>query len=115
MVVKRDDTRVPFDSERILRGVQAACGKLPIPEDAKVALVQRIEDELHREFDREIQSREIGRRVTMALRELDQIAYIRYASEHEQFRNVEDIAEAVDELRQRPPTLPNQEPLFGDD
>jgi transcriptional repressor NrdR len=115
VVVKRDDTRVPFDSERILRGVQAACGKRPIPEDAKVALVQRIEDELHREFDREIQSGEIGRRVTMALRELDQIAYIRYASEHEQFRNVEDIAEAVDELRQRPPTLPNQEPLFGDD
>ena len=51
----------------------------------------------------------------MALRELDQIAYIRYASEYQQFRSVDDIAEAVDELRQRPPTLPNQEPLFGED
>ncbi|MDC0429109.1 transcriptional regulator NrdR [Phycisphaerales bacterium] len=115
VVVKRDETRVPFDGERILRGVQAACGKRPIPEDAKIALVQKIEDDLHREFDREIPSEEIGRRVTTALRELDHIAYIRYASEYEQFRNVEDIAEAVDKLRQRPPTLPNQEPLFGEE
>ena len=114
-MVKRDETRVPFDGERILRGVQAACGKRPIPEDAKIALVQKIEDDLHREFDREIPSEEIGRRVTTALRELDHIAYIRYASEYEQFRNVEDIAEAVDKLRQRPPTLPNQEPLFGEE
>lgn len=114
MVVKRDDARVPFDAERVLRGIQAACGKRPVAEDVKVELVTRLEDELHREFDREVPSEEIGRRVATALRGIDQIAYIRYASEYEQFRSVEDIADAVDELRQRPPELPNQKPLFDE-
>ena len=104
----------PFDAERVLRGIQAACGKRPVAEDVKIELVTRLEDELHREFDREVPSEEIGRRVATALRGIDQIAYIRYASEYEQFRSVEDIADIVDELRQRPPELPNQKPLFDE-
>ncbi|MFO0828341.1 MAG: transcriptional regulator NrdR [Phycisphaerales bacterium] len=111
-VIKRDGTRVPFDAEKIHRGVIAACGKRPIPTQRKEELVKTIEDELHREFEREVESKEIGRRVAARLRELDPIAYIRFASEHYDFRSLADLEQELDALRQRPPNLPNQEQLF---
>jgi transcriptional repressor NrdR len=113
-VIKRDGSRVPFESERVLRGVLAACGKRPIPTESKEALVKAIEDDLHREFEREVESREIGRRVAMRLRELDPIAYIRFASEHYDFKTLADLEQELDELRQRPANLPNQARLFDE-
>ncbi len=112
VVTKRDGTRVPFDADKIFRGVLAACGKRPIPTDKKEQLVKSIEDELHREYEREVESREIGRRVAMRLRELDPIAYIRFASEHYDFRTLEDLEQELDELRNRPPSVPGQPELF---
>lgn len=111
-VIKRDGSRVPFDSDRILRGVLAACGKRPIPTETKEELAKSIEDDLHREFEREVESKEIGRRVASRLRELDPIAYIRFASEHYDFRTLEDLEQELDALRQRPKNLPNQTDLF---
>ena len=112
MVVKKDGTRVPFQPENILRGVQAACGKRPISESTKANLIQQLEDEVYREFDREVPSEEIGRRVAAKLRELDDIAYIRYASEYYEFRSLDDLDEELRELRSRVRDLPNQRPLF---
>jgi transcriptional repressor NrdR len=112
MVVKRDGTRVPFSDENVMRGVQAACGKRPIAEEAKDKLVRSIEDELHRDFDREVPSAEIGRRVAARLREVDAIAYIRYASEHYDFRTLDELADELSELKSRAPNLPNQVSLF---
>jgi transcriptional repressor NrdR len=112
MVIKKDGTRVPFEFENVLRGVQAACGKRPIAEEMKVRLAQETEEELHREFEREVQSAVIGLRVAAKLRELDQIAYIRYASEHHDFRTLEDFAEELSELQARPRNLPNQQEMF---
>ena len=114
VVVKKDGTRVAFDSAKILAGVQAACGKRAIPEDLKIRLVQEVEDEVHREFDREIPSPEVGRRVAMKLRVLDEIAYIRFASEHLEFRTLGDFADELSELQSRPRDLPNQQALFPD-
>ena len=113
VVVKRDGTRVPFDPERVLRGVQAACGKRPIPEEAKSTLLREVEEELHREFDREVESPEIGKRVAARLRQLDQIAYIRFASEHYEFRTLDEFSEELEVLRSRPRDLPNQTELFS--
>ncbi len=112
MVIKKDGTRVPFEFENVLRGVQAACGKRPIAEEMKVRLAQETEEELHREFEREVPSAVIGLRVAAKLRELDQIAYIRYASEHHDFRTLEDFAEELSELQARPRNLPNQQEMF---
>ena len=112
MVVKRDATRVPFDPEKILKGLHAACGKRPISEEAKEDLVRMLEDQLHREFDREVPTSEIGKRVSAALRGIDAVAYIRFASEQEQFVGAEDFAALLDELKRKPPPPPNQEPLF---
>ena len=112
MVVKKDGSRVPFSGENVLKGIHAACGKRPIPEKVKAQLVQTIEENLHREFDREIDSAEIGRRVADSLREIDSIAYIRYASEHNDFRTLDEFADEISELRSRIRNLPNQRDLF---
>ena len=114
MVVKKDGSRVAFDSQNIVKGLQAACGKRPIPETVKLRLVQEIEEELFRDHDREVASSDIGLRVAARLRDIDEIAYIRYASEYYQFRNLAELGEAVDALKARAPNLPNQQELFAD-
>jgi len=115
MVVKKDGSRVAFESENILHGVQAACGKRPVPEEDKLSLVRAIEEELYREFDREVPSEEIGLRVIARLRELDPIAYIRYASEYYDFRTLDDFADELSDLQNRARNLPNQRNLFPDE
>jgi transcriptional repressor NrdR len=114
MVIKKDGSRVPFDSMSVLSGVQAACGKRPIAEEVKTTLVQEIEETLHREFDREVPSSEIGKTVAARLREIDSIAYIRYASEYYDFRTLNEFAEELSDLQSRPRSLPNQHDLFPD-
>ena len=114
VVVKKDGGRAPFDAERVLSGVQAACGKRPISEDDKRALVREVEDEMHREFEREVPSQDIGRRVAMKLRDLDQIAYIRYASEYYKYETLEDLGRELSDLQSRTRPLPNEVDLFPD-
>ena len=112
MVVKRDGTRVPFDGLNVLRGVRAACGKRAVPEAAKERLVRQIEDELHREFDREVPSSEVGQRVATKLREIDEVAYFRFAIEYHNLATLDDLADELSDLRSRPKNLPNQRDLF---
>lgn len=111
-VIKRDGSHVPFNRENLMRGVQTACGKRPIPEEAKELAVSDIEDEVHREFDREVPSEEIGRRVMARLRDLDEVAYIRFASEYHQFRNVDELRRELDELARHTKDVKDQKPLF---
>ena len=114
MVVKKDGSRVAFDSQNILKGLQAACGKRPIAETTKLRLVQEIEEALYRDHDREVASSDIGLRVAARLRDIDEIAYIRYASEYYAFRNLDELGEAVEALKARAPHLPNQQELFAE-
>ena len=74
-----------------------------------------VEDAVHREFDREVPSTEIGRRVAARLREVDEIAYIRYASEYHQFRSLDEFSAELQDLKARPKHLPNQRGLFATD
>jgi transcriptional repressor NrdR len=115
VVVKKDGSRVPFDTDNVLKGLQAACGKRPVSEETKIRIAHETEEELHREFDREVPSTEIGRRVAAKLREIDEIAYIRYASEYHEFRTLDEFAEELSELKARPKQLPNQRGLFPGD
>lgn len=112
MVVKRDGRRTPFDRDKIMRSVQLACGKRPIAEDAKERIVEGVEEEIQREFDREAPSRDIGARVAMKLRDLDEIAYIRYASEYEEFKSVSDIRETIRRLEERVKDVKGQQRLL---
>ncbi len=112
MVVKKDGTRVPFDIENVIGGLQSACGKRPISEETKLKIARETEDQIHREFDREVPSAEIGKRVAARLREIDEISYIRYASEYYEFRTLDEFAQELNALKARPKNLPNQQGLF---
>ncbi len=113
VVIKRDGSRVPFDVQNILRGVQAACGKRPIPEEVKLKLAEEVEDEVSREFDREVDSRVIGERVMARLRAIDQVAYIRFASEYFQFE-LGELRRQVEDLHDRGPEVRDQGGLFSE-
>lgn len=111
-VVKRDGSRVPFNRENMLRGVQSACGKRAIPEARKEQLVGEIEEELHRDFDREVDSSVIGERVMMRLRDIDEVAYIRFASEYYKFKSVEELRQQLQLLDGRVRDAKEQGRLF---
>lgn len=112
MVIKRDGTHEPFSRENVMRGVVAACGKRPIPEATKSKIVDAVEDELHREFDREVESRVIGERVMLKLRDVDEVAYIRFASEYYQFRSVAEIKQQLALLDAHVKDVKDQQKLF---
>ncbi|MCB9845116.1 MAG: transcriptional repressor NrdR [Phycisphaeraceae bacterium] len=112
MVVKRDGKRVPFSSDNILRGVQAACGKRPLSEEIKQGVVDNVEEEVHRDHEREVTSIEIGKRVMARLRQLDPVAYIRFASEHMRFQSLDEIAAEVEAISEEPRVGRGQQDLF---
>ena len=112
MVIKRDGTRVPFDPEKVLRGLQAACGKRPIPEEQKISLVRDVEEELMQMFEREVPSLDVGLRVAYQLKMIDHIVYIRYASEYFNFQDLETLSREVSDLQDEPPVFPTQSDLF---
>jgi transcriptional repressor NrdR len=113
MVIKRDGTRIPFDPEKVLRGLQAACGKRPIPEEQKVTIVRDVEEELMQLFEREVPSKEVGLRVANQLKSVDPIVYIRYASEYFNFQDLEDLSREVSDMQDEPPVFPTQSNLFN--
>ena len=96
MVIKKDGTRIPFDRNRILAGIQKALYKRPVPSDQIAKVVDAIEEEVARSFQREVPSGFIGERVMGYLRQLDPIAYVRFASVYRQFK---DLGELVDEAQ----------------
>jgi transcriptional repressor NrdR len=112
IVVKRDGTRVPFSRDNILRGVQAACGKRAVPEEVKEKLVNDLDEELHRDFDREVESRTVGERVMAKLRDVDEVAYIRFASEYYKFRSVDELKQQLELLDGRIKDAKDQGRLF---
>ena len=112
IVIKRDGSRDPFDRDKILQGVRAAFGKRKVSEEKKLAIVEDLEEELHREFDREVASSEIGERVMQRLRDLDDVAYVRFASEHYKFRSIDEIKRQLDELGARIKDVKDQQRLF---
>lgn len=112
MVVKRDGSHVPFNRENVLRGIVAACGKRPVPENVKQAITDAVEEELHKIYDREVESRRIGELVMSKLKDVDEVAYIRFASEYYKFRNVEEILQQLEQLNGRIRDVKDQQKLF---
>ncbi len=88
MVVKKDGRRQPYDRKKILVGLQKACEKRPISSEKIEEVVSEIERELYRKFDREVSSTDIGELIMDKLAELDEVAYVRFASVYRQFKDV---------------------------
>lgn len=98
MVVKRDGSRVPYERQRLLAGLEKACYKRPVSAQQLQSLVEDIEDDLFRTYDKEVVSADIGRLVSERLKQVDRVAYVRYASVYKQFRDIEDLLEEVKEV-----------------
>ncbi|NOX53799.1 MAG: transcriptional repressor NrdR [Planctomycetes bacterium] len=94
-VIKKDGSRVPFDREKIRIGLEKACYKRPISEDQIEAIVSQIEIDIYDNFEREVPSEYIGERVCKALKEVDQVAYVRFASVYREFKDVNDFVEEL--------------------
>ena len=113
VVVKKDGARVPFDRENVLRGIRSACGKRPVSESSKEDVADAVEREIRREYEREVPSVVIGRLVADQLRALDDIAYIRYASEYYDFSSLQELASEVTDMQARTKDGPGQDTLFN--
>lgn len=98
VVVKRDGARQDFDRGKLRAGLLKALEKRPVTLDRVEAAVDDIESTLRGRGDAEIQSTEIGRLATEALRELDQLAYIRFASVYHAYDDIETLQREVDRL-----------------
>jgi transcriptional repressor NrdR len=96
VVVKKDGGRQEFDRLKVLQGIIKACEKRPIPREKIEEVTDIIVGEIQAEFRNEIASNEIGERVMQHLRDLDEVAYVRFASV---YRHFEDITEFMQELR----------------
>jgi transcriptional repressor NrdR len=113
MVTKRDNTRVPYDRNKILVGIQHATYKRPISDEQINEAVDQAEDILFKQYDREVSSQAIGQIVCDVLRNLDQIAYVRFASVYRQFQDLPQlIDEAKEVISRQAIDAPGQQQLF---
>lgn len=102
-VIKKDGARVPFEREKIRQGLEKACWKRPISEEQIEAIVAAVESDIHANFEHEVPSQHLGAVVMRHLRELDQVAYVRFASVYRQFKDVRDFVEELEPmLHERP-------------
>ena len=101
MVVKNDGSRQEFDRGKLLAGLRKACEKRPVPGARLVELVDAVEQDLHEHSDREMSTREIGEIVMGRLRDLDQVAYVRFASVYRKFDDISEFLDELNELRRR--------------
>jgi len=98
VVVKRDGRREEFDRNKVLAGIRKACAKRPIPFEALESIVDDVEDRVRSLGKAEVSSRQIGQWVLERLRELDEVAYIRFASVYLPLEDVESIKREIDKL-----------------
>ncbi|MFH1768804.1 MAG: transcriptional regulator NrdR [Candidatus Omnitrophota bacterium] len=88
MVIKKDGRREPFSREKVISGLLKSCQKRPVSMDSLERLVSEVEGEVQKKFDREVESRHIGEMVIQRLVQLDDVAYVRFASVYRQFKDV---------------------------
>ena len=97
IVVKRDGTREPYSRQKLERGIWLACTKRPVSEEKIDAVLAKLEEKWAANKG-EVSSTTIGQDVMKALKRLDDVAYIRFASVHRQFKDVEEFKEEVGKL-----------------
>ncbi len=97
-VIKKDGSREPFDRKKILQGLERACEKRPISIDEKEDLVKNIEKNLQAAGDKEIPSSLIGEHIMDGLKEIDEVAYVRFASVYRQFKDIKEFIQEIKDI-----------------
>jgi transcriptional repressor NrdR len=99
LVIKRDGRREAYDRQKVMGGLMRACEKRPVTLRQLEEAAEAVEAALNRKDEREISSEEIGTILVQRLRELDQVAYVRFASVYRRFEDVEEFTVLLDRLR----------------
>lgn len=97
-VIKKDGARVPFDRTKMVKGVETACYKRPVSPDQIEEIVAQIEAEIYENFDREVPSRFIGEQVSAVLKNVDQVAFVRFASVYRNFTAANDFVVEIEPM-----------------
>lgn len=113
-VIKKDGTRVPLERQKMLAGLEKACYKRPVSPQQLRQIVEEVEEELYKRHEREVEAAEIGRLLAQRLKDVDQVAYVRFASVYKEFRDLDDLLQEVRDVLESSKTAPptNQGRLF---
>lgn len=103
LVVKRSGVTEPFSRDKVVAGVRKACQGRPVTEDQLALLAQRVEEAVRSSGVAELPTHEVGLAILGPLRELDLVAYLRFASVYRAFESLEDFERAIAELREAEP------------
>lgn len=98
-VVKRDERREPYDREKLMKGLQVACRKRPVSSEKLEKLADQIEASMQESAEREVSSQDLGFMVMERLRDLDEVAYVRFASVYRRFEDVEAFVRELHQLK----------------
>ncbi|MBV9123148.1 MAG: transcriptional repressor NrdR [Planctomycetes bacterium] len=102
-VIKKDQSREPFEPEKIRRGLEKACYKRPVSSEQIETIVRQIEDQVQAQYYDEVPSSVLGDLVMEHLRKLDQVAYVRFASVYREFTDVSDFVQEVQPMLRKNP------------
>ena len=98
IVVKKDKSRQRFDRDKLERGILNACASRPVPLQTVDAMISEIESNIHNSLQREVSSEKIGEMVMEKLMEIDEVAYVRFASVYKHFKDIETFQEELKKL-----------------
>lgn len=101
LLVKKDGRREAFDRQKVLSGLRRACDKRAVPLERLERIVDAIERELMESGEKEVRSEQVGERVMAHLREVDPVAYVRFASVYRQFRDIDELRSEIEQLSVR--------------
>ena len=108
LVIKRSGATEPFSREKVISGVRKACQGRPVNDDDYALLSQRVEEALRLDGSAEVEAQQVGMAILASLRELDEVAYLRYASVYRNFASLEDFEGEIALLRAAPSKVGNQ-------
>ncbi len=98
MVIKKDGRREAFDRNKIISGIMKACEKRPVSVEKVEAVVDRVEKEIQKNFDKEVKAQELGELVMEHLHKTDEVAYVRFASVYRQFKDINQFMKELKDL-----------------
>ncbi|MCZ7647616.1 MAG: transcriptional regulator NrdR [Planctomycetota bacterium] len=97
-VIKKDGRRVPYEREKLRRGIERACWNLPISAEQIDKVTADVEAEAFEQFDREVPSKFLGELIMRELRKLHQVAYVRFASVYKEFKDASEFMDVLEEF-----------------
>ena len=112
-IIKGNGAREPFDDKKMIGGMMRALEKRPVDTESVAAAISRLQHRLRASGEREIPSRQLGEWVMNELRQLDQVAYVRFASVYRSFEDVNAFREEIERLESEPTAEESKDTIFG--